>query len=220
MPTNWIIPTADNVAQVISAAILAKANENIDAPTITAAMANPDSRKNYDPELDDRLTEQVNLAVAQFRGAIQLCGKTPLSVTLGSVPPECFKHVLSLAAFGLVSSTLNLQYVIATEKGDMSPLAANFRIANAYLEQITKGRICVAPTDPAGRDYINPINVKWCGLSSLNPYPAYDATKPFNPPVEAVRFGAGSPPADLQTYDSLFNVPTPPWFPAESIGQP
>jgi len=218
--TNWLIPTANDIAKVIAASILAKANENTDAQSLAAVFATPDSRANYDPTLDDRATDQIALAVAQFRGAIQNCGKQPLSLTPGSVPPEVFKHVLSLAAYGLVSSTLNLQYVISTEKGDISPLAANFRVANSYLEAITKGRVVVPPSDPTGRDYLTAINVPWFS-STPSPFGAYDNTKAINPPVEAVRFGAGSRPVDLTTFDSIgVGCPAPWWWPSGELGQP
>ncbi len=259
MATNWIVPTSDTLAQVAASYIISKANENIDANSLSQSLSQPDQASqspNWDPALDDRATEQINLAVAQMRGAIQNAGKQPLSVTAGSVPPDALKHVLSLAAYGLVSSTLNLQYVLATEKGDISPLAANFRIANAYLEKVTKGMVVVPPTDPTGRDYINPINVPWgagpfvqynpnnpinfpwygpCGESPFptynpnlpinipyqrNNYPLYDPTKAINPPVEAVRFGAMSRPADLTTFDSTFMGPAPWYWPAGSLGQP
>ena len=220
MATNWLIPSASDIAKVIAASILAKANENTDAQSLAAVMADPNSRANYDPTLDDRATDQIALAVAQFRGAIQNCGKQPLSLTTGSVPPEVFKHVLSLAAYGLVSSTLNLQYVISTEKGDISPLAANFRVANAYLEAITKGRVVVPPSDPTGRDYLTAINVPWFS-STPSPFGTYDNTKVINPPVEAVRFGAGSRPVDLTTFDSIgVGCPAPWWWPSAELGQP
>lgn len=220
MATNWLIPDANSLAQVISASIIASSNENIDADTLAQTLANPDARKAWNSALDDRATEQIALAVGQFRGAIQLCGKIPLSLTAGSVPPECLKYVLWLAAFGLLSSTLNLKWVIATEKGDLSPMTKQFNQANMYLESVTKGRICVPPSDPTGRDYLTAINVPWFGSATCNPYPAYDNTKPINPPVEAVRFGGGSFPVDLTTSGSIFGERPPYWWPAGEIGQP
>lgn len=217
--TTWLAPSFDDLFQVISAAIIAKSNENIDADTLAQTLANPENRKAWDAALDDRATQQLALAVGQFRGAIQLCGKIPLSLTAGTIPPEVFKHVLWLAAYGILSSTLNLQWVIATEKGDISPITKQFNQANAYLELVTKGRICVPPSLPTGRDYLTAINVPWFGLAAQNPYPAYDNTKPLNPPVNAVRFGSGSFPVDLTTSGSIFGQLAPPWWP-EGLGQP
>ena len=165
-------------------AVLQKSNENTDQASLQAtqimALANndPSYSANFDPTLDDRIEDQLDLAVKQFRGAIQNAGKQPLSLTPASVPPDaCYKHCITLAAYGVISSTLNLQWVVATEKGDSSPLTAAFREANKYLEAVTRGRVVVPPTDPTGRDYINPVNIPGC-----NPYPVYNPALPLNVP--------------------------------------
>ncbi len=219
MSTNWVIPTAASIGKVLQLSVLVKSNENIDAATIAGLQAAPDSTKPLDTTLDDRATEQINLAVVQFRGAIQLAGKQPLSLTDGSIPPEVEKHVLAIAAWGLVNSTPNLQMVIMNDKGVYSPLMDGFKSAEKYLEAVIKGRQVVPPTDPTGRDYQTAINIPWFSTCA-NPYPAYDSTKPMNPPVEPVRFGGGSMPADLTTTNSLFSGPAPGWWPSEEIGQP
>jgi hypothetical protein len=219
MATNWIIPTADDVAKVISLEVLAKSNENIDGDSITAALASPETRRTYDPTLDDRCTAQIVFAVNQLRAAIQLNAKIPLSITPNAVPPEALRHVLYLAAYGLVNSTPNLQMVILSDKGAYSPLTDNFKIANKYFEDITKGKPVVPPTDPTGRDYLTAVNVPWFGDPACNPFPLYDSTKPMNPPVASVRFGASSPPVDLTTYNSIFQAPAPWWWPG-NLGMP
>jgi len=247
MATNWIVPTTFDLAKIISEAVLARANENTDQASLTAteAMAWGDAsyRAAFDPTLEDRQADQIDLAVKQFRGAIQIAGKQPLSLTAGSVPPDaCYKHCITLAAYGVISSTLNLQWVVATEKGDASPLTAAFREANKYLEAVTRGRVVVPPTDPTGRDYINPVNVPWPGIASgpcfdpnflipnanclppgvnpcVSPFPPFNAALPINPPVEPVRLGAGNCPVDLTSFDSYF-MQAPYWWPGGSIGQP
>jgi hypothetical protein len=224
MATNWIIPAYYDVAKIISMAVLQRANENTDDGSLEAAqqtaVTNADYKAPFDPTLDDRIADQLDLAINQFRGAIQIAGKQPLSLTPASVPPDaCYKHCLTLAAYGVISSTLNLQWVIATEKGDASPITAAWRDANKYLEKVTRGLMVIPPTDPTGRDYINPINVPWFS-SCPNPFPPYDSTKAINPPVEAVRFGASAHPVDLATFGSVFDQPAPWWFPAGEIGQP
>ena len=248
MATNWIIVTRDDLAKIISEAVLQKANENTDGVSLdaTAAQAwnDPSYRAAYDPTLEDRIQDQLDLAVKQFRGAIQLANKQPLSLTAGSVPPDaCYKHCITLAAYGVLSSTPNLQWVITTEKGDASPITAAFRIANKYLEEVSKGKVVVPPTDPTGRDYINPINVPWpgnavgpcfdnnflppnanCQLAGVNactsPFPPYNPALPINPPVAPVRLGAGNLPVDLTSYDSYFMQAAPFWWPSGNLGQP
>lgn len=219
MSTNWVVPTAASIGKVLNLSVLVKSNENIDDATVNGQLAAPDNVKPFDSTLDDRATEQVNMAVAQFRGAIQLCGRQPLSLTEGSVPPEVEKHVLSIAAYGLVNSTPNLQMVIMNDKGIYSPLIDAFKSAEKYLEAIIRGRVVVPPNDPTGRDYQSAINIPWFS-NAPNPYPEYDANKPLNPPVEPVRFGANSRPVDLTTYDGIFQHHAPAWWPAEDIGQP
>lgn len=251
MATNWIVPTDEDLAKIISEAVLQRANENTDPGSLqqTAAQAWGDAsyRATYDPSLKDRIADQLDLAVKQFRGAIQIAGKQPLSLTAGSVPPDaCYKHCITLAAYGVISSTPNLQWVVATEKGDASPMTAAFREANKYLEAVTRGRVVVPPTDPTGRDYINPINVPWFGNGAnpvgpcfdpnflspyppcpppdgvcANPFPPFNAALPINPPVEAVRWGANNAPVDLRTFDSYGPGQCPPWWwPSGNIGQP
>lgn len=224
MPTNWITPVPFDLAKIISMAVLQRANENTDESSLEASQqmagTNADSKAAFDPSLDDRMADQLDLAVKQFRGAIQIAGKQPLSLTAASVPPDaCYKHCLTIAAYGVISSTLNLQWVMATEKGDASPMTAAFREANKYLEAVTRGRVVVPPTDPCGRDYINAINVPWFS-SCPNPFPAYNSALPINPPVEPVRFGASAQPVDLTTFGSFFQGPAPWWFPSQEIGQP
>jgi len=112
MGTNWIVPTRDNLAAIISEAVLQRANENTDPQSLdaTAAMAAGDASAAaaYDPSLPDRIDAQLDLAVKQYRGAIQVAGKQPLSLTPGSVPPDAsYKHCLTIAAYGVISSTLN-----------------------------------------------------------------------------------------------------------------
>ena len=226
MATNWIIPTPDNLATIISEAVLQRANENVDPASLeaTANMAWGDAsyRAAYDPTLPDRMAAQLDLAVKQFRGAIQNAGKQALSLTAASVPPDaCYKHCLTLAAYGVITSTLNLQWVVSTEKGDASPITAAFRIANKYLEDVSKGKTVVFPTDPMGRDYATAINVPWFS-SCPSPYGVYNSALPINPPVEPVRFGANNRPVDLRTYDGFSNegMSAPYWWPAGEIGQP
>lgn len=220
--TNWITPTANDLAKVISLEILRKSNENIDDESINAAYdgAGNSIRPPYDQTLANRAAEQIDLAVKQFRGAIQNGGKYPLSVTPNSVPPETLRHVLYLAAFGLVNSNANLLMVVMNEANTYAPLQVGFKAADEYLQKLTKGGNIVTPTDPTGRDYQTAINVPWFYTHIASPYPAYDSTKPLNPPLAPVRVGANSAQSDMTTNTSHFE--TLPWgcFPSQTLGQP
>jgi hypothetical protein len=213
--TNWVAPNSASLAKVLSALVLSKSNENIDADSLAAALADPEKRRTYDPTLDDRMTELVNLVVKQFRGAIQRAGRYPLSVTPGTVPPECEKSVLNMAAFELINSTPTLQMVIITEKGASQPYATFYREAKEELEALTKGRMVVPPTDPTGKDYTNPINVPW-----VSPFP------PFNPALPVNFNWPGPLPSPYGTYNPAnpINVPWgcsfPVFNPAMPINKP
>ncbi len=186
--TNWIVPLWTDVVQVINVEVLAKAISNTDLNTVNKSIGQPTSPNQaaqFDATLENNAQDQVNLAVAQIRAAIQLCAKIPLSITPAAVPPEAFKHVLYMAAYGVVNSTPNLQMVILTDKGAYAPLADNFKKADAYLQAITKGKPVVPPTDPTGRDYATAVNVPWFGDASCNPYPVLTrprrSTRRLNP---------------------------------------
>ena len=235
MSTNWIAPTLNDLAKVISIDVLKQANQNIDPDSITAILSGGNNvQPSYDPNVEDRATDLLALAVQQFRGAIRVCGKQPLSVTAGTVPPECFRHVLYIAAHALVSSTPNLQAMLMLERND-TPFTLNFKRADEYLELVTKGRVVTPPTDPTGRDYVNVVNVPWstgvpvtvqmCDSNGNlvdvlvdSPYPAFDPTKVLNLPVCPVRYG-GKDIQDLTTYDSIWTSQNFP-FPVGGIGQP
>lgn len=219
MPTNWKLITESDIVKVIAIAVFNNSNENIDENSIDAQQA-VDVVKKYDPAAANRADEQVQFAIDQFRAAIQLTNKTPLSVTPNALPPEAVKHALYMAAFGLVNSTPNLQMVVLTDKGAVSPLADNFKKADIYLQWLAKGGQVVPPTDPTGKDYVNPINIPWFGIPP-SPYPAYDSTKPINPPISSIRYGSRSCPVDLNTFDSYTTRPVSNFeFPVDGIGQP
>lgn len=218
MATNWTVLTGSDIVKVIAIAVMRNSNENIDQDAIDASIADNTVRQ-YDPDGPNRAQAQVDFAVAQMRAAIQLTNKTPLSLTAGSVPPEAAKHVLYLAAYGLVNSTPNLQMVVMTDKGGMSPFATSYGKSEKYLESISDGRPVVPPDDPTGRDYKTAINVPWFGCPP-SPYPVYDPTKALNPPVSSVRFGSASGVTDMNTGNSQFNrLATEADFPVGNLGQ-
>lgn len=220
MATNWINPYASDLIKVISTQLRRNSDENIpDDPSVNQPTQSSGS---FDPSVDSRGDEIITLIVNQFRGAIQKAGKYPLSITEGSIPPDLMKHFLNMAAFELVNSSQTLQMVVLTEKGAYSPFQTFYKAAEEELEKIRKGYAIVLPTDPTGQDYINPVNIPWCApwcCEGVSPYPPYDPTKPINPPISGVKVGAISPPADLQTEQSIFNE-VPYFFPVCTLGQP
>jgi hypothetical protein len=223
MVTNWILPPADaainEIAKVIALNVIATSNENVDSDSIASALSDPEKRRTIDPALDDRATEILGLVIAQFRGAIQIAGKYPLSVTAGTVPPEVYKHVLNMAAWELAMSSPSLKMFILSEAGASAPFATFYTEAKTYLEKLTKGLGIVLPTDPTGRDYLTAINVNWMGQGA-SPFPAYDSAKPFNFPLESIRVGASSPPSDMNTWQGYFEQAPPHGWPLGDLGFP
>jgi len=205
MGTNWIAPSANDIAKVIALNVMATSNENVDADTVAAALQDPEKRRTLDPSIDDRATEIVSLVVAQFRGAIQVAGKYPLSCTAATVPPEVYKHVLNMAAWELAMSTPSLKMFILSETGASAPFATFYTEAKACVEALTKGRSIVLPTDPTGCDYINSINVPWA-----SPYPVYVPANPINFQWR----GCGASPYGVYDPTKPINVPWSSRFPA------
>lgn len=206
MPTNWVTPSADDLAKVIALAVLSKAEQNTDPDSIAAALKDPDAVKSFDPDLDDRASDKINLAVALFRGAIQIAGKSPLSITTGTVPPEVYQYVLDYAAFGFVTATPNLQSIIMNDKGAASALQKLYEAAVEYLEKLRTGLNIVQPNDPTGKDY----------LTALQPNPTLPN---FNPAICGTRVGGMTPQTDLTTYGGVWQEYEQ-FFPTCELGQP
>jgi hypothetical protein len=157
--TNWQIPTASMLAQVLNLAVMAKANENTDSDTVEQSQVSPPQQPiAFNPDLEDRATDLITLVVAQVREAIQVAGRIPLSVTPAAVPPKAVRHVLNVAAFQLINSTPNLQMVIITEKGASMPFQTFYKEGLAYIEGLEKGAGCLPPSDPTGIDYLTAVD--------------------------------------------------------------
>lgn len=147
------------LAQVLNLAVMAKANENVDSDSVTTAQTTkPTNPVAFSPDLEDRATDLINLAVAQVRESIQTAGRIPLSVTPAAVPPKAVRHVLNIAAFQLINSTPNLGMVILTEKGASMPFQTFYREGIAYIESLEKGAGCLPPSDPTGIDYLTEVD--------------------------------------------------------------
>lgn len=149
-----------------------------------------------------RSTMLLEQMVRKVRAAIQNAGHTPLSVTPGSVPPEAFDHVVYMAAWRLVNSKAGLQMVVLTENGAYAPLATFNKAAEEWMDGRVEGgrriggiatHAITPPTDPCGRDWVNPVCVPVKGGG------AFDYLT-FNPPIKGtVRQGSLEAPVDLRT---------------------
>ena len=154
MATNWIIPTGNSIAKVLTALVRQKANQNID-PDVKDTDA-------FDPDMPNRADAIVAMVVARVRGGVQHAGRFPLSVTAGAVPPEAEQIVLNYAAYSLVTATPNLQSAIME---NMKDLLAKWRdVGEKYFEDLKNGLSVVHPSDPTGQDYLT-------AESATNPAP-------------------------------------------------
>lgn len=140
MATNWKVPVAVDVNKVLSLMVQQRSNENVNEDAV------PDSP--LDPGYSDRKASLLDLVVAEFRGALISGGRTPLSQTDASVPPECEVHVLAATAFRLVNSMPNLQMVLMADGGVYAPLAVLHTEALAMLKRLRDGMPVTYPTDP------------------------------------------------------------------------
>lgn len=144
---EWTVITGNDVWKVLSSKVLDKADEGVNGEL-------DETNDLADVVLaDTRRGQLASEAVAEFRGAIRSAGKYPLSLTAGSVPPECARHVLNLAAYQLINSTPNLGMAIITEKGASNPFQTFYNEAVRYLESLRSGRTITLPDDPTGQDY-------------------------------------------------------------------
>ncbi|OQB95211.1 MAG: hypothetical protein BWX84_00031 [Verrucomicrobia bacterium ADurb.Bin118] len=209
--TNWIIPERHDLLMVLDAKVI----ENADG-TVSPTAHSGDPIEDF---TQTRSAFLVQSAIDRVRAAIRNAGHTPLSVTPGTVPPEAFIHVLNLAAWQLVSSTPNLQMVVITERGAYSPLGDAFKAAEKYLAEIPI-RAVTPPTDPTGRDYVNPVTWMddveeytqaeldaltwtWAEFSALG-YSYEEWSKLTNPPIRyTIKSGGVNPEQDMSLTPAL-----------------
>jgi hypothetical protein len=179
MATNWKVPTATDLLQVLSAEIIRKADANISADNIADNPGAPIDTDN--PVRSPYILQSV---IDRVRAAIRNAGHTPLSVTANAVPPEAFLHVLYLTAYRLVSSTPSIQMFVLTEGGGVyAPFAQFPKQAEEWIKSIPRSGI-TPPIDPVGSDWTT----------------AETACDGDNPPISGtVRYGSTNRPADLTT---------------------
>lgn len=144
MPATWIAIVGQDLDKVLAKLVQNASNENIGAEVLVGLP--------YDSTLANRRDAITAEVVEEFRGAIDRGNRVPLSVTAGTVPPECVRHALNLAAYQLVNSSPNLQMAIMTDGGVYSPLAKLYTEATVELKRISAGGLVSYPTDPEDAD--------------------------------------------------------------------
>lgn len=155
MATNWIVPTGKDLAKVLTVIVRNKANQNLDENTKDGDPVNPDE--------PDRQQAQVDMVVARLRANVGHASRFPLSLTAGSIPPEAEQYVLQLAAYGLITSTPNLQLAIMEQMKDL--LQKWKDEGEKYIAGIGNGEPVTTPSDPTGQDYLTAV-------SATNPLPS------------------------------------------------
>lgn len=160
MSTNWKTLTGANVVKVVARLVVKNSQENTGSDVMPGLP--------FDPGAENRADELVRMVVDDFRGAIQIGGRVPVSLTESTVPPDCERDALNFAAYQLFNSIPTLQMAVLTEKGAVSPFAKFYDAAMKRLENIRKGEAVVPPTDPCGVDYVTAVsdtNPAVCGVS-------------------------------------------------------
>lgn len=105
---------------------------------------------NKSTENPQRATEMLRMTVARIRHAVRRGGRSPLSNTAGSVPPEAEQHALVLTADAMTASTPNLGQVVVTPMGGTGgPWKDLVAQAKKWLADVLAGEFAPTyPTDP------------------------------------------------------------------------
>ena len=151
MADGWTTLAANDLKKVIDHLCRESADQNTDA-TANSGTA-------FDPTLDTRAGELIELAVTEFRQSVKHGARYPISVTEAKVAPEAVIHCLNWAAWRLVTSSPNLKFVIITEQGVSSPYQRLYQEAVDYFKGLSKGMPVQVPDDPTGKDYATAVDV-------------------------------------------------------------
>jgi len=146
MATNWLTLTGADLLEVIAQVVHRKSNENV-SPDI-AVSSNPPTA--LDPDAPNRADRLAQRTVARIRGYVQKTGQQAVSVTPGTIPPDCWDAAADVAAWRLVVSTPGLQMAVLTEKGVYAPLQKRHDLGEEYLKRLAKGETVVDPPTRAG----------------------------------------------------------------------
>lgn len=168
MSQTWTVPAYTDLWQIVSRKVVLKVEED--------SAGGADSTNDFDSSLDTRAKEAVAHAVAEVRGSIEACGRYPVSLTAGSVPPEGVRHTLVMAAYTLCLPVPSLLAVLMNEGGAFSPMGKLYTEATKWVDRLRTGGSFTMPSDPAGADYATAIDDDKDSAT-------------YNPTVTGVRWG-------------------------------
>lgn len=153
MATNWKTLTGTDIRKVLSISVMRDADQD------TTAAANPDNDLD-EALLTNRSNVEVGFIVQEIRGAIANGGRSSLSLTAASIPPECERYALVMAAYNLIVSTPGLKMFIMTDHGPSSPFTQLYNEARTWLKAVWEGRQQVGEASDPDPD-IQPNAVRW-----------------------------------------------------------
>lgn len=159
MSTNWKVVSGEDLWKVLSRDVVAKANEDSQGGKSETADIDVTG-------LEDRAEELVNGAIQTVRAAILQGGRTALSATAMSVPPEAERYVWHIAAYELTSSPPSLQQVLIFDGGVYSPRQVLYKEAMGWLERVRNGMQVTAPTDED--EDTTPTGVRWGDINGTS----------------------------------------------------
>ena len=168
MSQTWVIPTGDDLWQVVSRSIVQKVDEDV--------LGGKNETNDFDGTLDTRAKKAVEYAIKEVRGAIETAGRYPVSLTAGSVPPEGQQHVLAIAAWRLCLPVPGLIAVLMADGGAFSPIGTLYKAACDWVKMIANGGSFTDATNPAGANYRTAIDNN-------------KSSATYNPAVSGLRWG-------------------------------
>lgn len=139
--TNWAVPTVDDVNTVMNTFVVGSANEQFASG-------------------DVRVTKLLSLCVNIVRGAIGVGGRSPISLTPGSVPPEAVDVVLMLVVERLINSTPRLAKFVESDWAGWT-----IKDARDWVKEVRQGQAVTQPADPDPSTV--PIGVVWGDYTGL-----------------------------------------------------
>lgn len=159
MSQTWTAPAYTDLWQIVSRKVVLKVEED--------SAGGADSTNDFDSSLDTRAKEAVAHAVAEVRGAIEACGRYPVSATAATVPPEAVQHTLAIAAWRLCLPVPSLLSVMMADGGMFSPITTLYREAQAWVKSVREGGSFTLPEDPTGVDYTTAVGDENPAISSI-----------------------------------------------------
>jgi hypothetical protein len=156
---TWTAPAGTDLWQIVSKKVVEKVDEDSAGGTVPG--------NDLDTSLDSRAKQAVAHAVAEVRGAIEACGRYPVSATAGTVPPEGVNHTLAIAAWRLCLPVPSLLAILMADGGMFSPITTLYRDACKWVDGLRAGGSFTEPTDPCGVDYETEVSASNPAVSGI-----------------------------------------------------